>query len=97
MPSNAFIVLTHPLACLSLCITVPADILPGQGLYPVYHNVWLNETDLNQLNETYPDQLNQTAQAWRAINCNSRNYGVANVTYGLARRPCRYGTGSSLI
>jgi hypothetical protein len=58
------------LHCLSFILLlsvacVPADILPGQGLYP--------------------DQLNQT---WRAVNCNSSNYGVANVTYGLAFRPC---------
>jgi hypothetical protein len=46
------------------CVLLPADILPGQGLY--------------QLNET-----------WKAFNCNSNNYGVANVTFGLAARPCR--------
>lgn len=32
---------------------------------------------------------NAAAQSFRAVNCSSNNYGVANTTYGLSASPCR--------
>jgi hypothetical protein len=47
-------------------LLLPADIMPGQGLY-----------------------YTSTTATWRARNCDSNNYGVANITFGLTPSPCR--------
>jgi hypothetical protein len=66
MPSKALL-LTPPLACLSLCVTVPADILPGQGLYPDQLNqTW---TAVNCNSSSYGVPNTTYGRAFRPCRC----------------------------